>query len=105
MTQRVKDVRMQHPKPKTYRNANYLDHVRMRPCLFCQRPAPSEAHHISLGDAGWGMKSSDLGVIPLCREHHRLFHDNPQMFRETVDSCELWEAMYWQLRTWVEKEG
>jgi len=88
------------PKPKTYRNADYLDYVRMQPCLFCQRPAPSDPHH--LGKGGWGMKASDLTCIPLCREHHRLFHDNPAMFRKTVDGNEIYECMYWQLRRWIE---
>ena len=93
------------PKKKTYRNAAYLDYVRTLPCLFCQRWGPSDPHHISMSDAGFGMKSSDLGVIPLCREHHRLFHDNPEMCRETVDGSELYEAMYWQLRKWITKEA
>ena len=93
------------PKPKTFRSESYLAYVRAQNCLFCGRPGLSDPHHISMSDAAWGMKSSDLAVIPLCREHHRLFHDHPAMFRETVDSSEIYEAMYWTLRGWVESRG
>ena len=93
------------PKPKTYRSESYLAYVRAQRCLFCHKPGPSDPHHISMGDAAWGQKSSDLAVISLCREHHRFFHDNPKKFRETVDSGEIYKAMYWTLRGWVESWG
>jgi hypothetical protein len=92
------------PKPKTWRSKSYLDTVRMRRCLFCGKPGPNEAHHISLGDAGWGTKSSDLGCIPLCTEHHRLYHDDPAKFRKTVDSLEIYDCMYNMLKEWVEEK-
>jgi hypothetical protein len=91
------------PKPTTWRSQAYLNTVRMRPCLACGRPGPSDPHHISMGDAGWGMKSSDLAAIPLCRECHRLIHDDPAKFRQQVDSLEIYECMYHLLREWIEK--
>ena len=91
------------PKHKTYRNSEYLDYVRWHPCLFCGKPAPNEAHHVSLGDAGFGLKSSDLGCIPLCHTHHRLYHEDPAKFGQTISTPELFEALYWLLRGWIEK--
>jgi hypothetical protein len=92
------------PKPTTFRSEGYLRHVRTYPCLVCGKPGPNQAHHLSLGDAGWGMKSSDLGAVPLCAEHHRLYHDDPAKFRSMIDAAASWEAMYWMIRTWIERE-
>ena len=58
---------MQVPKPKTYRNKKYLDFVRSLPCSYCFLPAPSDPHHVSLNNKGFGMKVPDTQVIPLCR--------------------------------------
>jgi hypothetical protein len=56
----------------TPRNPEYLAFIRSKPCCACGRPA--EAHH-ALGRRGVGVKPSDFGCVPLCREHHRECHE------------------------------
>jgi len=52
---------------------DYLDHVRQKPCIACGAPPPSDPHHLLSGVMGG--KGSDASCIPLCREHHREYHD------------------------------
>ena len=58
------------PKPVTYENKKYLDFIRSKPCLLCNRPA--EPHHVrrSYWGAGVGKKPHDYVAIPFCRECH-----------------------------------
>ena len=88
------------PKPKTFRSESYRNLVRSKGCLVCG--AMAEPHHMSLHDARWGGKSSDLGAIPLCRTHHDLFQDHPKDFGKLVEWEQVWECMYWLEREWIE---
>ena len=51
-----------------HRSTAYRARIRDLPCHICQRPAPSDPHHVVTG--GMGQKCSDLMLVPLCREHH-----------------------------------
>ncbi|GEM_PF-1868554 len=96
----VKDVNMEHPKPITFRSESYLNLVRTKGCLVCGKQA--EPHHITLNDARWGGKSSDLGAIPLCRVHHDLYHNDPKRFCDVCEAVEIWECMYRLEREFLE---
>lgn len=53
------------PKPRSWRDPNYLDFVRGEPCSNCADRA--EAHHL----AG---KENDFATVPLCRKCHSYVH-------------------------------
>ena len=66
-------------------DAAHLDAIRALPCAACGRAGPSEAHHCRdrpdyherhLYDRlpGAGQRSADRDAIPLCSNHHRMFH-------------------------------
>lgn len=61
---------------KPWKSEKYLKWVRNRPCAVCGNPE-SEPHHLRLGFAGIGQKSSDCLCVPLCRVHHDEFHQHP----------------------------
>ena len=71
---------MSFPKPKTYRNKNYLDWVKTQNCIICNAPA-DDAHHVRriMWGAGMGHRPHDYVAIPVCRKHH-----NP-VIEELVD--------------------
>ena len=58
------------PKQKRYISERFLEFIRSAPCLVCSR-TPAEPHHF---DKSKGAGGSDLGCIPLCREHHSKAH-------------------------------
>lgn len=62
------------PKPlPPARSDRYLKFVRTKPCLLCDQPAPSHAHHH--GPHAMSEKTDDYRCIPLCDLDHRAFHD------------------------------
>jgi len=71
----------------------YLVWIRTHRCCICDAGAPSDPHHKTGG--GMGSKSSDLKVLPMCREHHTAFHDHTGLFRHwNKDDKRNWqEAM------------
>jgi hypothetical protein len=57
------------PKTKTWKSKKYREYVAKQPCIICSYP--SECHHVRIdGNAGIGMKPSDVYGLPLCRLHH-----------------------------------
>mgnify|MGYP006426909647 CR=1 FL=1 len=66
---------------KPYRCERYLNWVRSWPCHWCGAPA-DDAHHVVgiLGQAGMGTKPDDVYAVALCRYHHNLIHNLPQMW-------------------------
>lgn len=44
--------------------------VKDLPCVICQAPPPSDAHHVFSGRFGQA-KASDFETIPLCKRHHQ----------------------------------
>jgi len=87
-------------KPITFKSKAYLDLVRTKGCLICGLRA--EPHHITLHDARWGGKSSDLGAIPLCRVHHDIFGAHPKDFGKLKEWGEIFECMYWLEREFLD---
>lgn len=63
---------LKQPKPErgTVRAKAHLEAVKRLPCVICQRPGPSDAHHVFHGRYGSG-KASDFETIPLCKNHHQ----------------------------------
>lgn len=59
-----------------HRDESWLDLVRGDKCVKCGRPG--EPHHV-FGSVG-SKKTSDLAVVPLCREHHELV-ENDRWFK------------------------
>ena len=55
-------------KPTRIVDKKLIKHVKSLPCLVCNRPAPSDAHHIVTKGAG-GHDTRD-NLVPLCRGHH-----------------------------------
>jgi len=64
--------RKRRPKRKPIRLEGFLAFVRVRACMFCQAPGPSDPHHY--GPRGLGQKTDDLRTVPLCRRCHDHFH-------------------------------
>jgi len=54
-------------------NEAYLEYIRNEPCLVCLAPPPSDPHHLLSGVVGG--KGPDESAVPLCRQHHREYHD------------------------------
>lgn len=81
------------------RDPKYLAWVRTLPCLVsdCRR-GPIEVNHI--GRRGMSQRSSDYETVPLCRFHHRQFHDKGRKWFEEHHGVEL-RAMAVKLREGV----
>lgn len=78
------------------KNPKYLAWVRKQNCCACDMPA-DDAHHIigTGGMSGMGMKAPDWATMPLCRLHHTLVHNYPDMWarqwgwiKKTLDKAE-----------------
>lgn len=65
----------------------YLERVKMLPCVICDAPPPSDAHHVISGRFG-SRKASDFDTIPLCRAHHQ---DGPEAIHQNKAA---WEAAH-----------
>lgn len=59
------------------RSADYLAHVRARPCTGCAAQGPNDAHHF--GPRGMGQKTDDYRTLPLCRACHDLWHQTGRL--------------------------
>lgn len=66
------------PRPPA-RDSGYLAFVRSKPCVACGSTRNVEAHHWGWAKKGLGEKVSDYRTIPLCAEHHQLFHTTGQI--------------------------
>src|SRR5690606_3775495 len=72
----------------------YAETIRALPCSVCGAPGPSDPHHVRSRGAGGDRRD----LVPLCRTHHREYHDvGRRTFeaRRGVDlaqvAAELWE--------------
>ena len=73
-------------EPKRLRDKAHLKFVASQPCLVCGRQ-PSDPHHLRFAQPrAIGLKVSDEFTVPLCRGHHREFHQ--------VGSEKDWWAKY-----------
>lgn len=63
---------MPDPKVLPWRSKEYRDHVRSYDCASCGKAGPSQFHHESLKNQGWGTKPPDFQGVPLCPVCHQL---------------------------------
>lgn len=66
------------------REREHLLAVKMLPCVICNAPPPSEAHHC-IHDRYSAAKVSHFQTIPLCAAHHRIgpnaIHEGKETWR------------------------
>lgn len=60
------------PKQTRIRSKKILDTVKQMSCAACNRPPPSDPHHIS--SRGSGGHDTPANLVPLCRIHHTEIH-------------------------------
>lgn len=69
-------------------------------CYFCGKPR-DDIHEILYGTNR--LNSMKFGfVLPLCREHHRMFHDNRQLTNEWAKKCQKWFEREYSLQDWMD---
>ncbi len=61
------------PKPSRFKDEGLLERVRERPCIICGVDGPSDPSHIR--SRGAGGADFEFNVVPMCRDHHREWHD------------------------------
>ena len=70
-------MKRKSPRRLTRRAADapFVKFVRSLACMWCQRPGPSDAAHMTLGpnEKGTSLKVDDRQVVPLCRRDHHNF--------------------------------
>lgn len=73
---------------KPIRDRKHIEAVKALPCIVCDTPPPSDAHHVICGRYGQ-RRAGDDETIPLCKRHHQ------------------WgpEAIHENKRAWVERHG
>ena len=66
--------------PSDYKNDDYLDAIRQKPCLVCKISGRhtglvSEAHHENVFDTTrFEKRKNDYSTVPLCKLHHEQRH-------------------------------
>ena len=75
-------------KNGTAAGLEHMRRVKQLPCVICQAPPPSDAHHCISGRYG-SRKASDFKTVSLCKIHHQ---DGP-------------EAIHQDKRGWEERHG
>lgn len=66
---------------KRWRSKKYLDWVRQQPCVLTGMPADDAHHIIGIGGmSGMGLKAPDWAVMPVTRESHARFHNEPDLW-------------------------
>ena len=74
-------------KNGTAAGLEHMRRVKQLPCVICQAPPPSDAHHCISGRYG-SRRASDFETIPLCKECHQ---DGPMAIHRAKES---WERMH-----------
>lgn len=64
---------MTEPKQIIHKDLKYEDWIRDKPCLICQRPPRSEAHHC--WHTGRKNGGNSYLAVPLCTYHHTFGSD------------------------------
>ena len=83
-------------KNGTAAGLEHMRRVKQLPCVICQAPPPSDAHHCISGRYG-SRKASDMHTIPLCRSCHQ---DGPMAIHRAKAT---WEAHYGRDYDWLPK--
>lgn len=78
-------IKQAKTKNGTSAGLKYMRQVKQLPCVICNAPPPSDAHHVFHDRFGQG-KASDFATIPLCKAHHQIgpdaIHVNKRQWRE-----------------------
>jgi hypothetical protein len=62
------------PKPKSYRNPEYLSFIRSKPCLICGRKAvAAHVRDLAFG-GGTNLKPPDYCTVPLCDDPYAVIN-------------------------------
>jgi hypothetical protein len=70
-------------QPKPIRNEKFLNEIRRRKCVICQKfgevqATMTTAHHV-IHDRNSGGKTCDMRAIPLCDGHHQGMWDTTKV--------------------------
>lgn len=71
-----------HLGPPLVRCRDYLQFIRGKACLLCDRDGV-DAHHY--GPHGLGKKAPDWLAVPLCADCHRMVHEQKAELAERYD--------------------
>jgi len=84
------------PKVK---DPKYLEFIRSCPCAFCNKPGPSEPHHVRGVDGlpGTSRTPSDHLALPACR----VCHDRSQGYFDGFDREELLKKIVFHLSEYI----
>lgn len=91
-----------HPKFTRIVDEVYLDWIRAKRCsvLAC-RVTPCDAHHIKTVGSG----GHDHMTIPLCRHHHTMLQDAPDLIVTKMLGRSKWEEAFILFYEWTIKNG
>lgn len=71
-----------NPKWEVHKNQEYVAWIKTLPCVVCKK-LDVDPHHC------YNARRNDLLCIPLCREHHRKYHDHGADWFETTFNLSL----------------
>ena len=60
-------------KPPTAEERLHIERIKSMPCVLCEAPGPSDAHHIR--------QRSHFYTVPLCRACHDSWHGTKDLWR------------------------
>lgn len=94
----MEHIQAVNPKPKRKADLEVLAEVRAKPCCICGR-WPSDPSHVK--SRGSGGPDTPWNVVPMCREHHREWHQiGPSKFLRKYPPFEfLLKYMGWEIET------
>jgi len=78
-------------KPQIFDFKNYLEYIKAYGCILCGKKQVERAHFPKTQKAG----APDHWRIPLCREHHDLYHHDPIDF--LVNYRDKWAEFFYDL--------
>jgi len=70
---------------EVFKSPSHLKWIRQQPCCQCAKSRPQvvvDPHHTRQDPKG-APRMDDRGCVPLCRECHRKYHDNPSKAQES----------------------
>lgn len=79
------------PKTKRIVDRKLIEQVRKLPCMAQPCAERSDAHHVTPKGAGGSDVANNL--MPLCREHHSLWHQNPSQVIVKFPCVRSWLMM------------
>jgi hypothetical protein len=90
-------------KQNNWHNKKYTDWVKQQPSIVSGLPS-DDPHHIMGHGLTGGTRAPDWAVIPLTRQEHTRFHNDPKSFEEANGSQVDLLMMFWR-DNWEEIQG